>query len=75
MVAFDQGRSSSLPSTAPLQYLLVRSLGFSERQMAMDVWMQCAGGEHLDEGAHASAALKVIPSMDGELPDRWRVLR
>jgi hypothetical protein len=54
----------------------VRSLSFSERQMAMDVWMQFAGGEHLDEGAHASAALlyKVIPSMDGELPDRWRVL-
>jgi hypothetical protein len=37
--------------------------------------MELSGGEHIDKGAHASAALfnEVIPGMDGELSNRRRV--
>src|SRR6516164_2938641 len=37
--------------------------------------MELSGGKHIDEGAHASAALfnEIIPRMDGELSNRRRV--
>jgi hypothetical protein len=38
--------------------------------------MELPGCKHVDESAHASAALfnEMIPGVDRELPNRWRVL-
>src|SRR5712691_736042 len=54
---------------------LVRPYRLGERQAGMDARPKLTGGEHVDEGAHAGAALldEVVPGVDGELPHRRRV--
>jgi hypothetical protein len=53
----------------------VRSRRLAKGQASVYARMELSVREHIDEGAHAGAALfnEMIPRMDGELPNRGRV--
>ena len=70
------GCSNNLPNTSPPLEHFVRPRRLGERQPGVNARMKLSGRQHVDQRAHAGAALldQMVPGVDGELPDRRRVL-